>query len=181
VLGAPGATPEVVPELRDGDGTALELSDGDSIDLIRPPQGGHVVFIGGRATGLCGDNARLRGNVYFLDGTFVARESRTLDFEPIDELPAWGRPDYFSIAGLANVPVCPNNTGRPLLGQTLRVEAEVEDRGGVTAAGSVEVTLRCAQAEPGCLALCECECAEDYDIAEGCDLPKGVRCELQSP
>jgi len=170
----------VVPELRDEDGSALDLADGGILDLVRPPQGGHVVFIGARATGICADNTLLRGELFFEDETFIAREARTLDFEPIDDLPGWGRPNYFSITGVANVPVCPNNYGRALLGTTLLLEAEVEDRGGVTASGRVEVMLRCGQPDAGCRALCECECHEDYDIGIGCDPPKGTRCELES-
>lgn len=168
----------MVPELRADDGSALDFADGGVVDLVRPPQGGHVVFIGARATGLCGDNATLRGRLRFEDETFIALEGRSLDFRPIDGLPGWGRPNYFSIAGVANVPVCPNNTGRALLGTTLLLEAEVEDRDGTKPVGRVEVTLRCGQVDAGCRALCECECDEDYELGVGCDVPKGTRCEL---
>jgi hypothetical protein len=177
VLGDPAET-DVVPETRDAEGRAVEIGAGDVIDLIRPSQGGHVVFVGARATGICADGPTLTGRLLFPDEVFINLEGRPLDLKAIDELPGWGRPDYSTIAGLANIPVCPNNTGRPLLGVPLRVEAEVEDRDGRIARARVEVSLACRQADLDCRALCECECDEGYDIAVGCDLPEGIACEL---
>jgi hypothetical protein len=179
-LGEDGGAPAVIPELRAEDGTPRDLLDGAVVDLVRPPQGGHVIFVGARGTGLCGDNATLRGSLRFADDTLIALEGRSLDFAPIDGMPDWGRPDYTNIAGLANVPVCPNNTGRALLMTPLLLQAEVEDRSGRHAIGGAQVMVACTQADAACRALCECECAKDYDISVGCDLPQGTVCELPS-
>ena len=172
-----GAAPRVVPEVRDDAGSAIEVGSGHVLELIRPSQGGHVVFVGARATGLCGAGVTLTGRVQFPDETFVSLESRTLDFEPIEDLPGWGRPDYSSIAGLANVPVCPNHTGRPLLSVPMRLEVEVEDRDHRVATARLEISLGCLQSDADCRALCECECDPGYDIGV-CDVPKGTECEL---
>jgi len=174
-----GGTPEIVPEIRDVDGTAMSIGTKDVLELIRPSQGGHVIFVGARATGLCASGATLTGRVLFPDGTFVSLESRSLDFEPIEDEPGWGRPDYSSIAGLANVPICPNNTGRPLLSIPMVLEVEVEDRQQRVAEARVDISLDCVQTDADCRALCECECDQEYDIGVGCDVPEGAECELQ--
>ncbi|MEK6609109.1 MAG: hypothetical protein AABZ30_15735 [Myxococcota bacterium] len=178
ILGDLAAEPQAVVELRGEGGTPMPLEDGDDVPLIRPPQGGHVVFIGARITNFCGNNAQLRGWVrHASDGNLVAFEGRTLDFNPIKGDEAWGRPSYAGIAGVTNVPVCPNNTGRPLLGGPVLISAEIADRQGrIVASPEIAVNLVCTQESKDCRGLCTCECDENYDLGNGCDLPERTDC-----
>src|SRR5215472_149449 len=51
-LGDPSMPPAIQPIALGADGTSSPLSDGSTIALLFPPQGGRVIFVGAHATNI---------------------------------------------------------------------------------------------------------------------------------
>ena len=127
-LACTGPTPppgvlEVLPARLSEDGARLiALSDGDTVDLVRPIQGGHVLFIGALLRHPADGDGTLRGELRRVqpDGTpgpIIVYDERTTSHQALAaDTPAPGGasdsggwrqvpPDINSIA---NIPVCPD-------------------------------------------------------------------------
>ena len=67
-LGGADTEPAVVALVEnDANGGFLELRDGGEVHLQQPLQGGHVIYVGARVTGLCADSVMVTGRI--LDAT----------------------------------------------------------------------------------------------------------------
>src|SRR5262249_38922707 len=56
---------------------------GPTLDLVRPPQGGYVVFVGARVTGFAATTAvELTGNLRDSNGVVISTDARTVTLQP---------------------------------------------------------------------------------------------------
>ncbi len=156
-----GAAPAVVELVEIGeDGAFHTISDGGEIHLQRPLQGGHVVYIGARVTGICVDQVAITGRIRDLaTRRVVAKETRqglALD----DRGDGTALPHEATLGDVANIALCPDLTGdTDVMGTTFTLELEVADTAGRVAQASARVTPVCGQTEGSPeRSTCECEC-----------------------
>jgi hypothetical protein len=151
--------------------TVRTLADGDTISLMLPPQGGRVVFVGVRATNLCGKGLQLTGALRDLATKQVRVDSRTTNLVP--EGDGWGVSAPVGatvadqIASFSNVPVCPNQwASTDVYGHAFGLEVTVADAEGRTLTKKITVTPVCG--EPANAAQCTCICMGGYVLGEAC-------------
>lgn len=173
-LGDPAAAPELVPAALEPGGALTPLAAQDPIDLLRPIQGGHVLFAGAfvRNVARCGGGSlrgelrregggRPGGLLYYDDRTVYLEPARPGEATPPGA--GWGRPPL-SIADVANVPACPNPLDAAFLDQPVWLQMIYTGPDGKTATASQQIVPRCRQPHPGEAALCRCECEANYTI-----------------
>ena len=160
-VGGPGAAPAIVEVLEnDGRGALSVVSSDGPVNLRPPVQGGHVLFVGARVTGLCPTDLVVSGRVVDpATGEVVSRDARggvTL----VERGDGTMAPDPQDLSAVANIVLCPETTGlRDIEGTTLTLELRVSDAQGrqadttltvvPTCGGLVDVTAR---------ETCTCEC-----------------------
>ncbi|HUQ05789.1 MAG TPA: hypothetical protein VM261_24980 [Kofleriaceae bacterium] len=146
-------------------GTVGDLADGGVVDLVRPIQGGKVVYVGVRARNVDGCNVQL---------TAALRDQATQQVIALEQRPVrlvdggdgWGLPEA-AFDHLANLPACPNAAAaRDVDGSTWRLELRLEEPGGRMAETSLVVQPRCALDQE--LDECRCECDADYELGGAC-------------
>ena len=145
-----------------------------SLDIIKPPQGGKVLFIGVRATNLDGCGIELKATLRDVTSrASLGGEIRTVNLIPIANRPGWveanseGDFENVGFSSFANVAVCPNHNVVDIQRQAHILEVKVTDKGGRTATASAMVIPRCRQHDPVALAECECTC-EANDNGDKC-------------
>ena len=167
-----------------------ELPPCGAIDIVEPPQGGRVLFVGVRATNLDPCHASLGGQIRDpSDGTILGSQMRSTEFQPIAGRSGWGitsrgAGEMNDFSYTSHIAVCPNRSesGHDIQQQPALLEIEVIDMSGKRGRVSQRVIPRCA--EPGTTkhALCECLCQADYsaakcrDVTTFPDSPDGGSC-----
>ncbi len=159
---------------RSAEGTFEEIDDGSVLTLVRPTQGGQVIFVGGRVTNLPCDDLEVRARIRDpRTRNYLAEDRRThIDLVPSEDGTVgdfvWDR-----ISDPANVPVCPNwVVDGAMEGPEFELDLRIGPKGGPYAEGRITVTMACqtegldANGEPVNPALCHCECAEDYEFGK---------------
>jgi len=146
------------------------LRTGDAIDLVRPPQGGHVVLLAAQVRNMSTHAATLRVRMRRPEtGFIVAEEKRTVAMVPVPGEHATMQPDLRSRSQVSHVPLCPDYDPVDIAEQPLDVEIEVTalytDPPRV---GSARLLLvpTCRQTTEGELALCHCECEANYTLGK---------------
>jgi hypothetical protein len=146
------------------------LEPGDAIELIRPPQGGHVVLLAAQVRNMNTNAATIRVRMRRPDtGFIVAEEKRTVAMVPVPGEAATMQPDLRSRSQVSHVPLCPDYDAIDIDGQPLDVEVQVTalytDPPKI---GSARLGLvpTCRQTTPGELALCRCECEANYTLGK---------------
>jgi hypothetical protein len=146
------------------------LQAGDSIDLVRAPQGGHVVMLAAQVRNMTSSAATLRVRMRRRDtGFIVAEEKRTVAMVPVPGEPDAMQPDLRSRSQMAHVPLCPDYDPIDVVGQLLDVDIEVTalytDPPRI---GSTRIPLvpSCRQTTPEEQALCRCECEANYALGK---------------
>lgn len=169
--------PELVPARLDDGGNLIALADGDEVELVRPIQGGHVLFVGALLR-----NVSSRGSVLGElrrseapgtppgePGPILVSDERSAAVEPLpggtpapSAAPGWKRlePDP---TNLANVPACPNFLDVDAVDNQLFLRV-VYRYGGREVAAARKVWLRCAQRDAASQRECRCECLARYTI-----------------
>jgi len=146
-------------------GVVEDLADGGAVDLVRPIQGGKVVYVGVRARNVDGCNVQL---------TAALRDPATQQVIALEQRPVrlvdggdgWGRAES-TFDHLANVPACPNAAAaRDVDGATWGLELRLDEAGGRTATVTLVVTPRCGLV--GEDEECRCECDSDYELGAAC-------------
>jgi hypothetical protein len=168
-LGTPSGTPDLQILALRSDDTTVPVTDGGSITLMLPPQGGRVLFVGARATNVDGCGLQLTGALRDETTHQVRVDSRTVNLIPTGD--GWGATGVGSvsesIANFSNITVCPNQWSMmDVFGHAYGLEVTVVDRGGRTATGHVQVTPYCG--EPANAAECMCICAAGYVLGQAC-------------
>jgi hypothetical protein len=143
------------------------LSDGSSVPLILPPQGGKVVFVGVRARNVCAGVMQLIASVRDkCTNRIVGLEGRPVIY--IAGADGWADPaEPTQISSYANVPLCPNFvSSRDIQDQPYELSIQVKDKTGRTSTKTLSITPFCG--EPANEADCRCTCSFGYDVHEPC-------------
>lgn len=167
-IGDPAAPVELVVLLRQADGTMAEATAGAAAPLIKPPQGGKVIFVGARARNLDGCGAQVTSALYDECAGDVVGNVDSRPVTLVEGADGWGAPrDPVQISNWANVPACPDaQAARDVEGERYLLRLVVTDRDGRTAEAAVEVVPTCAEAEYE--TECRCECDGDYVLGQAC-------------
>lgn len=170
---------EVVPTRFTG-ASLVAVASGDPVELVRPIQGGHVLFIGALVRGAVGSRGTIRGELRrgeSATGEPLAAPGAILVFEerstklvelaaslaaPSPE-PGWQQVRA-DIGDVANIPACPNFLPVELPEHKLYVQVVYTDEKGNTGTASRLVMPRCTQTDPSARSLCLCECHASYTI-----------------
>jgi len=146
------------------------LQDGDSIDLVRPLQGGHVTFLAARVKHTTATAATLRVRLRRPEtGFIVAEERRTVAMLPVPGEIDTMQPDLRSRSQVAQPPLCPDYDAIDIEGQPLDVEFEVTPLyvdPPVTASARRRLVPRCSATTSSNEALCHCECVASYTLGK---------------
>ncbi|WP_437576158.1 hypothetical protein [Sorangium sp. So ce887] len=165
-LGEEGAPIQIEVIALDSSGAARPVSDGDGVDIIMPPQGGRVIFLGVRATNLSACGVQLSGSLRDTESGRVMSESRTVNLKPTGD--GWGASVDADISTFANVGVCQNNwSSRDIFDQDHEIEVQVKDGEGRTARQTLRVRPACN--EPELEVECRCICKHGYILGEACE------------
>jgi hypothetical protein len=137
----------------------------DSVTLVRPPQGGFVVFAGWEAHDVAEETVRVAGRIRALSsGAVLAEDVR------VTRLVASGgtwTPDLASYFNVANIAVCPFDGLDDRGEQRFRLEIQIDEpRSGRSGVGARDVTLTCAQPDAAMQRLCACECAGNFRLGK---------------
>lgn len=164
-LGDKTKDPELALIALGADYTASAITDGATVALLFPPQGGRVVFVGVRATNLDPCGVKLAGAMRDITSKQVRIDTRTINLEPSDD--GWGQSSAGDIASFANVPMCPNQWSNTTIdGTEYEVEVTLTDRDKRQVTKTIRVTPECA--EPNLFAECTCICKGGYVLGEMC-------------
>ncbi len=159
---------EIVAVHWSGTGTSADvadLADGGAVDLVRPIQGGKVVYVGVRARNVDGCNLQL---------TAALRDPATMQVIALEQRPVrlvaggdgWGHAES-AFDHLANLPACPSAAAtQDLDGASWRLELRLDEVGGRTATTTLTVAPRCPDSDQ--LDECRCECDSDYELGSAC-------------
>ncbi len=170
-LGDGGAPDFTITVLR-ADDSVVRVAQGDMVQMLFPPQGGRVVFVGVDATNVDGCALQLTGAIRDLKTQEVRVDSRTINLIPTGGgrgvSGKTGESVAAAIANFANVAVCPNEwSATNLYGTLYGLEVTVKDREGRQLTKKLEVTPVCG--EPARAAECECICQGGYVLGQPCD------------
>lgn len=168
-VGTMGAPAEIEPLLMEADGSLVPLHDGDPIDILTPPQGGIVAFVGVRARNLSLCGARVSGAIRDLGPDRLVRvDLRSVTLR--EDGTGWAAPLRQDFSSVANIPLCHNVwSSRDLYGVRYQLEVELFDAGRKSLAKqTLSVTPRCADAAARDLAECMCICKQGYRLGDGC-------------
>jgi hypothetical protein len=146
------------------------LQDGDTIDLERPLQGGHVTFLAAKVEHTTSVAAMLRVRLRRPDtGFIVSEEKRTVAMVPVPGEIDTMQPDLRSRSQVAQPPLCPDYDAIDIEGQPLDVEFEVTPlyvEPVRTGTARRRLVPRCSATTPSNDALCHCECAASYTLGK---------------
>ncbi len=141
------------------------LADGGTIDIIEPPQGGRVLFVGVRAINVDPCGVTLTGALRDPGTMQVRFDTRNLNL--IDDGSGYGRSVTGDIASYSNVPVCHNTwTDLDIYDTTFTLEVTLKDQRQRQTQKTISVVPICA--EPDKAVQCECICDGDYVLGDVC-------------
>jgi hypothetical protein len=147
-------------------GTIAPVTDGVSLPLIVPPQGGEVLVVGVRALNIDGCPLTLATSLALPNGVVAAFERRPVTLQAAAD--GWLEPvNPAGLANLANLPACPiAGLDQAIDGESFRLTVEVEDRAGRQTQASATTVPTCDAAENP--AMCRCLCAGHYVLGSPC-------------
>jgi hypothetical protein len=163
-VGDPTATPElqVITQVA---GAIAPVTDGGTLPIVVPPQGGHILLVGVRVknVSLCGATigVALRDPC---DNGVLGIERRPVAWRVADD--GFAEPAQpMEISDYANVAVCPNGAGdRDIDGQPYQLEVRFYEAGGRVAERILATTPTCDAGDT----YCTCDCDSDYDLGGDC-------------
>lgn len=144
------------------------LSEGDPIQLVAAPQGGHVIHIGARVRGLGSDTVNIRTRLRDpATNAIQTEEARDIVMRPVPGQPEWMEPDLRSVSQVTHIPACPNYDDVTLLDTLWKLEVVVDElEGPGLGSATVGVKPACQQADQALAAMCKCECAPSYVLGK---------------
>jgi hypothetical protein len=162
---SPAASITVTPASYDATAMALtDLAPGGPIDLVFPPQGGFVLFVGARVRGLDNGNVEMRAQMIDPTSQAVIAENKrvvTLQRDPADAA-SW-IPDLRSFQNVPNVTMCPSTSATDRFGVPLTLALTVTELSSSRAGMATLSTVpSCRQSDAKQLALCQCECGANW-------------------
>ncbi len=159
-VGDPALPPEAVLIVTDGlSNLAVDVADGDTVPLVRPPQGGQVTYAAARVRNMSTCGIQFRGRYRNPDnGNEIAFEARSANVS-IDS-DGWARPDASQLSEFSNIPPCPDyDPNRDVHGTTMLLEMKVLDCDGRSVTVTRTVVPTCVGGDAAAEALCVCECS----------------------
>lgn len=173
-IGDPAAQAELALVFRTADGAVTDLIDGETVPLIRPPQGGQVTLIGVKAKNV---SCRAQLSVGLFDecaGRFISREGRPIELlESADSADnGFGKPAFpETLQNYANIAVCPNfGSTRDGDAQPYRVEMRLTERiradEDVARSHVLTATVTPICGEPALEDECRCECDAGFTLEQ---------------
>jgi hypothetical protein len=145
-------------------GERRPIAEGGALDIVTPPQGGIVAFVGARVRNMVTCGARISGAIRDVNG-LVRVDSRSITLRVDAEGWAAAAPGDFS--SVANVPLCHNTwSSRDLYDVPYELEITVQDGEGHTATRKLSVIPRCAETPAD---ECRCICKQGYVLGQACD------------
>lgn len=164
--------PEIVPvQFAPLSPTLVPIADPDTVSLVRPIQGGHVLFIGARVRNMSANGASVLGELRRSkapDGTALTAPGGILFSDErsvtVDVLPDGSRQVQPSPNDLANIPSCPNPLDVDIVDNPLFLVVRYTDGKGRTATATRTVTPRCLQTDDASRRSCICECQARYTV-----------------
>lgn len=173
-IGDPAKEPEIEAFYWGADEADHAIADGAVIDIIEPPQGGRVIFIGARARNLDGCAATLTGSFRDLTNNQVRFDTRNVNLEETSD--GWGTVHLGDLSVYANVAVCQNSwSDQTIYDGSFELEVKLEDRGGLSASASFEAAATCTDKSlggntgPTALEQCLCICKAGYMLGDTCE------------
>jgi hypothetical protein len=154
------------------DSVTMQLADmpasGGVLDLVRPPQGGYVSFVGARARNLTDGNVEIHGRLLDPQTNAIRFEDvRVVQLRRDGADPDAWLPDLRSYVNVANVAVCPSTGTGDLYNVPFTLQVELREtstpRVGVA---SVAIMTACRQTDAQDLARCQCECAANFMLGK---------------
>lgn len=147
--------------------TQSEIAEGAAVDLIAPPQGGFVLFIGAALREVGEPTVQLRGALLDGSGAVIAEDVRTSSLRPSAADPAVLTPDLRSYMNVSNIGVCPSRTATDRFGQPLTLQVTVtEPSSGRSGSATRTVVPSCTQGTAADIAFCQCECAANFVLGK---------------
>ena len=161
-----GAAPMITLVHQTAAGTIAPVTDGVSLPLIVPPQGGEVLIVGVRALNVDGCPLTLATSLALPNGVVAAFERRPVTLQTADD--GWLEPvNPAGLANFANLPACPiAGLDQAIDGESYRLTIEVEDGAGRQTQASATVVPTCDDAADP--AMCRCVCAAHYVLGSAC-------------
>lgn len=145
----------------------IPLADGAPIDLVRPPQGGFVVFVGAQVKNLDEKTVELDGQLRDAAGALVSEDKRTVTMVVDPSDPTISEPDLRSYTGVANIAVCPSTASTDRYNMPMTLSLTVTEPGsGRRGLATIKVTPSCRQTDATELMQCQCECAAGYTLGK---------------
>lgn len=145
------------------------LKEGDFVQLVAAPQGGHVSHPGAQVRGLTNDIANMRAEIVDIaTGAIKTYEARDVVMKPVPGQPDLMQNDLRSVSQVTHIPVCPNYDPVASFVDTdwnLRLTVTEVDGPGQGVA-TLKIKLGCLQTDPSDKAQCECECEPDYVLGK---------------
>jgi hypothetical protein len=144
--------------------TLTDLTSGAPIDLVFPPQGGFVLFVGGRVRNLTDGNVEMRARMIDPGSQAVIAENTRVVTMKRDAADATSWiPDLRSYQNVPNVTMCPSTSTTDLFDVPLTLEVTVtEQASGHVGTAMLASVPSCRQTDAKQLALCKCECAGNW-------------------
>jgi len=144
------------------------VTDGSSVSLMFPPQGGRVVFAGVRARNVDPCAVRIAGALRDTSSQQVRVETRIVNLTATGDGSARSNPD--DISSFSNIPACPNQwSDRDLYDVPYELSITLTDRDKRQVKKVLSVVPRCD--EPGREAECLCLCKGGYVLGASCEAP----------
>ena len=159
-VGDPGASPLIL-ELLESDemGGTRRLTEGGLIHLERPVQGGHVVYVTARVTGLCTESVLLTGRIRSIEDDSVLNKDIRRGFGLKELGDGTATSDPVDLSTFSNIALCPEVRDRyDVEGTQYILEIEVEDIDARVAKLAIRVTPTCGQSDEAERSTCSCEC-----------------------
>lgn len=164
-VGDPNADMEVNLVWLGPNGKLKPIEDGSDVTLMKPPQGGRVVFAGVRARNLNPCGVRLLGALRDPISKQVNVDTRILNLQIATD--GYGQSDIADIFTFANIFACPNQwSDQDLMNAPYELTVSLTDLDGRKVTKVVEVIPRCN--EPGQVSECMCICDSQYVLGEPC-------------
>lgn len=173
-IGDESAEPEIELFVYGADGEDHPVGDGAVLDIIEPPQGGQVIFVGARARNVPGCGLLLTGALRDPGTMQVRFDTRTVNLMP--DADGWGTVQLGNLSLYANIPVCSNKWAeQDIFGGDFSLEVKLVDKDGNKVEKIVPVSAACtsvSQAETppdATLDGCYCLCKAGYITGETCE------------
>lgn len=173
-LGDQAQSPELEVFFYGADEADHPVADGAVLDMIEPPQGGRVIYVGARARNVDGCSVLLTATLRDPTTNQIRFDTRTANLQ--DEGDGWGSVQPGVLAAYSNIPACQNSwSAQTLYEDGYLLEVKLEDSGGRVAEASFDVRAQCTELSqarpsgPDVLDECLCICREGYQIGDTCD------------